>query len=167
METLLKKTMKLHWVLIQPPKYSNYRGQQQRQGFWTLLDKKILDPLQDIIIESIRITLVFYMKNSYSFENIKSWQLEINQYAKEKIILILIANKSDLMQKSKQIESQYIETSALNGKKIEESLQLLSQSILKLIQENQIDLTNKNCGVLLRNKAETLIQIIIQDICKY
>ncbi|CAK72546.1 unnamed protein product (macronuclear) [Paramecium tetraurelia] len=126
---------------------------------------------------AIGIMLVFDMKNRESFENIKSWQQEINQYANEKIKIILIANKSDLMNKrevtteegqqlAKKIGSQYIETSALNGKNIEETLQLLSQSILKLISENQIDLTNKNCGVLLPNKTETPNEAITQDKCQ-
>jgi small GTP-binding protein len=101
--------------------------------------------------------LVFDVTNKQSFENIKEWKNSVEIYSNIKPIFLLFGNKCDLenMRKVKKEEGElfasengmeYIETSAKNGKNINES-------IIKTIK-NVYDLIN--CGNLYMNEKKNI-----------
>lgn len=45
---------------------------------------------------SVGIFLVYDISNRRSFENLKSWLDEINQYTNDQVSILLVGNKSDL-----------------------------------------------------------------------
>lgn len=76
------------------------------------------------------VLLIYDITNQNSFDNIKKWYNEINKYAPNDIKIMLIGNKSDLINDrkiaieegsmlSRDIKSLFIETSALNNTNID------------------------------------------------
>ena len=89
------------------------------------------------------VMLVFDVTDDNSFEKIKDWMEDINSnISKNEISIILIGNKCDLVEErvideeraknlASELDIKYYETSALNGKGIEEAFEGLVKLILK------------------------------------
>ncbi|CAD8145822.1 unnamed protein product [Paramecium pentaurelia] len=102
MEALLKKTMNHQniQIIVENNKGKDFGHCWIRK--FQIHNKILLQRINNLVkYRANGITLVFYMKNRNSFENIKSCQLEINQYANKKI-------KSDLMQKKETIQGKQL-----------------------------------------------------------
>ena len=93
------------------------------------------------------IIIVFDLTDRSSFKNLNDWLHEIDRYARDKVKLLLIGNKSDLIDKRKvsfeeaskyaeQMGFEYIETSAKNNTNIDNVFISMSQNIIKDIPLN-------------------------------
>ncbi|KAM3138701.1 hypothetical protein pb186bvf_009265 [Paramecium bursaria] len=114
---------------------------------------------------AIGILLVYDIGCRKSFESIQRWHQMVIQYANPKISIALIANKADLEDKqveqfeaqqlAQQLNAVYIETSALSGQNIEFVFTKLCKQIIQLVNNKEIDLTNKNNGVQVITRQKT------------
>ena len=96
---------------------------------------------------------VYDITKKKSFDNINNWVLNMQNWADETTISkILIGNKSDLeserqvnteegIEKAKTLDMAFIETSALNGKNIDEAFIRLINDVYR---NNRIESKNKN-----------------------
>ncbi|CAD8169418.1 unnamed protein product [Paramecium octaurelia] len=85
------------------------------------------------------IILVYAVNNLESFQNIQNWMNQIRQNASESVIILLVANKSDLNDRAVQYEQgknladsygiKFFETSAKEGINIIDSFQCISKQI--------------------------------------
>jgi len=93
--------------------------------------------------------LVFDVTNEISFLNLRNWigEIKSNAYS-ENVDMILVGNKCDLekeriITKSRAIEFaqqcqiDYIETSALENLNVAESIELLLDSVINHLEENE------------------------------
>jgi Ras-related protein Rab-27A len=93
--------------------------------------------------------LVFDVTNETSFLNVRNWigEIQSNAYS-ENVDMILVGNKCDLekeriITKSRAIEFaqqcqiDYIETSALENLNVAESIELLLDSVINHLEENE------------------------------
>jgi len=86
--------------------------------------------------------LVFDLTRLSSFTNLDNWVKELNEYVKDKIPLIIIGNKLDLISTravktleakgfAEKLEAPYLETSAKTGLGVNESFTTISKIIFK------------------------------------
>jgi len=85
--------------------------------------------------------VVFDITKNSSFENVDKWVSQLRQFAGKEVVIVLVGNKSDLrnlraVTKEEALEKasalgnlDYIETSALNNSHINETFNLLVNSI--------------------------------------
>ncbi len=90
------------------------------------------------------VVLIFDLTNHKSFESIANWYQDLrknNLQFKESLIGIILGNKEDLTNKrqinseealklAKELNLEYVETSALTGKNVEESLFKLAKNLI-------------------------------------
>ena len=103
--------------------------------------------------DSNGILIVFDLTNEKSFEDLDSWIVDINNIVDEKVPKILIGNKSDLPEKKISFEqaSKYAEehkmryhiVSAKNGINIDLLFDMIGNECIKVIQERQKELEEK------------------------
>ncbi|UJR31590.1 hypothetical protein I4U23_019076 [Adineta vaga] len=93
--------------------------------------------------------LVFDLTNETSFINVRNWigEIQTNAYS-ENVDMILVGNKSDLenqriitkaraLEFASQNNVDYIETSAINNINVGESVELLLDSVIDRLEQNQ------------------------------
>ncbi|CAD8142994.1 unnamed protein product (macronuclear) [Paramecium tetraurelia] len=113
---------------------------------------------------SIGAILVYDVTRRETFENATIWVNEIKKYGNDNIVIILVANKTDLSdirkvsedeakEMAKQNGLEYIEVCAKQNYKVDEAFQIITEKIYKKIELNQIDLSNEKCGVKLGSKG--------------
>jgi len=96
------------------------------------------------------IMVVYDITDRDSFDNIKSWMHEIEKYAQENVIRVLVGNKNDLGDKrkvsveegealAKQYGILFFETSAKNANNID----MTFQAVAKLIMEKQASMPSR------------------------
>lgn len=56
----------------------------------------MIQPFYEIFIRSIGVLIIFDITNEESFNSIKSWIAEVENYANEHIRMILVGNKVDI-----------------------------------------------------------------------
>jgi Ras-related protein Rab-27B len=93
--------------------------------------------------------LVFDVTKETSFLNVRNWISEIQSNAySENVDMILVGNKCDLkneriitkvraMEFAQQSQIDYIETSALENVNVAESIELLLDSVMNHLEENE------------------------------
>ena len=106
------------------------------------------------------IIIVYDITCKESFKNIKNWLHQINQYANEKVLKIIVGNKSDLQDKrvveKKEVEEfckenniYHIETSAKNSNNIKDIFLYLCEKLKK----KTIEPNNNNIKILSGSKV--------------
>lgn len=106
------------------------------------------------------IIIVYDITCKESFKNIKNWLHQINQYANEKVLKIIVGNKSDLQDKrvveKKEVEEfckenniYHIETSAKNSNNIKDIFLYLCEKLRK----KTIEPNNNNIKILSGSKV--------------
>ncbi|CAD8193323.1 unnamed protein product [Paramecium pentaurelia] len=106
------------------------------------------------------IILVYAVNNLESFQNIQNWMNQIKQNASESVIILLVANKSDLNDRAVQYEQgknladsygiKFFETSAKEGINIIETFQCISKQIKDImsleekVQNIKLEQTSQN-----------------------
>ncbi|MEE9377759.1 MAG: Rab family GTPase [Candidatus Lokiarchaeia archaeon] len=97
------------------------------------------------------VILIFDLTNLKSFESISNWYNDIHKNVKilkEELIGFILGNKEDLINErkvpsenakkiAKKFNLEYIETSALTGKNVEESFYKLAEALIKFKQKNK------------------------------
>ncbi|KAM3128247.1 hypothetical protein pb186bvf_019666 [Paramecium bursaria] len=94
--------------------------------------------------------MIYDITDSTSFQSIKRWQDEVQQHAKENIVLMLVGNKCDLEQNRKVTKKEsiefaqankmgFLETSAKTGQNIDFAFQQLAEELLRNIDVKQED----------------------------
>jgi len=96
------------------------------------------------------IVIVYDCCDRDSFNNVQSWVEEVNKYANANTSMVLVANKSDAssderkvsaeegLQKARQLNMAFLETSAKTGDGVEEAFNLMSTELIKVrVQEQQ------------------------------
>ncbi|CAD8090458.1 unnamed protein product [Paramecium primaurelia] len=106
------------------------------------------------------IILVYAVNNLESFQNIQNWMNQIKQNASESVIILLVANKSDLNDRAVQYEQgknladsygiKFFETSAKEGINIIDTFQCISKQIKDImsleekVQNIKLESTSQN-----------------------
>ena len=84
--------------------------------------------------------IVFDKSNPKSFVHIDSWLSEVNRYAHESCVKILVGNKCDLpsnieqntaQMKATQLGMSYIETSAKNAFQVDDAFMQLAKEVIQ------------------------------------
>ncbi|CAD8208584.1 unnamed protein product [Paramecium pentaurelia] len=101
--------------------------------------------------------LVFDFSRRSTFEDIKKWLKEIKTYSCDKIELVLVGNKSDILKKDITIEEveeyaqqeklEFYETSAKTGKNVDVVFESVANKILRKIETKQINLDDQMLGI--------------------
>ena len=121
---------------------------------------------------SVCALVVYDITKRSTFENVSSWIEDCRNQSPKTINLILIGNKSDLEEQrevtydeGKELADQngiyFYETSAKNGKNVEEVFFNSADEIARKIDENFYDLENEACGIRtgINNKKNDIHQI--------
>lgn len=113
---------------------------------WDIAGQSKFELMRRHFYEGLKaVILIFDLTNRKSFENIKKWYKDIKKNVKpSKKILVgfILGNKEDLASErniiseealkiAKELNLEYIETSALTGKNIEECFYKLAKSLIK------------------------------------
>ena len=118
------------------------------------------------------ILLVYDISNRKSFENINDWKEEIKNYAPEKCVVFLVANKSDLIEKrevstqegkdkANELGYSFNEVSAKYGDNIFLLFENISEEMIKQLKKDESVLNNDNKSIKflkpleITNKRET------------
>jgi len=119
--------------------------------------------------ESVGALLVYDITNRESFENLKVW-LQAAREANEKLLILLIGNKSDLKAERKvSIEEGkefaktngmiFLEASSKTGVNVDAIFIKLSDLVLKLIEQGKLDpTTNEAIGIKLGARGSEPIE---------
>ena len=94
------------------------------------------------------IMVVYDVTDRESFEGVKGWIGEIEKFAQENVIKILVGNKSDMTDKrqvsfqegqdlANQLRVKYIETSAKSADNIDNSFQEISKDVIARLKANK------------------------------
>lgn len=92
------------------------------------------------------ILIVYDTTNRESFEHLDSWLSEVNKYASDKMVKVIVGNKSDKqedrvvsteegMQKAESLGLSFIETSAKDATHIEEAFALISRQLVRIREQ--------------------------------
>lgn len=103
------------------------------------------------------VILVYDVTNRSSFDRISDWYNEIKNNAPEDVVVILVANKTDLLDKREvsneegkevagRVGVEYIEVSAKSGDNIYLLFEKLSMSLMDSIENKSDLIVNKNEG---------------------
>ncbi|CAD8114783.1 unnamed protein product [Paramecium sonneborni] len=93
------------------------------------------------------IIIVYDITDRESFDSVKMWMSEIDKYAQEDVIRMLVGNKCDMEDKravsyeegealAKQLKLQFIETSAKLSTNIEQSFLTIAKNVLEKSQNS-------------------------------
>ncbi|CAD8147363.1 unnamed protein product (macronuclear) [Paramecium tetraurelia] len=93
------------------------------------------------------IIIVYDITDRESFDSVKMWMSEIDKYAQEDVIRMLVGNKCDMDDKravsyeegealAKQLKLQFIETSAKLSTNIEQSFLTIAKNVLEKSQNS-------------------------------
>lgn len=112
--------------------------------------------------------LVFDITRRSSFESVTSWLNDLRQIAEEGIVVILVGNKTDMADKTTNIEGAnkravtrqeaeewckregvtiYVETSAKSGEGVERAFLEVAERIYQNIEAGRYDLNDRRSGV--------------------
>ena len=97
------------------------------------------------------IIILYDITEKSSFENIKFWLVEIDKFAKQGVLKILVGNKKDLEEK-RQVSTEEAESLAVqNGIKFIEvsaknniNIEILFQDIVKTLMQRHLNAINEN-----------------------
>jgi Ras-related protein Rab-1A len=92
------------------------------------------------------IIIVYDTTNRESFEHLDSWIAEVNKYASDKMVKVIVGNKSDKegdrvvttdegMKKAESLGLSFIETSAKDSTHIEEAFALISRQLVRIREQ--------------------------------
>ena len=92
------------------------------------------------------ILIVYDTTNRESFEHLDSWLSEVNKYASDKMVKVIVGNKSDKledrvvtteegMKKAESLGLSFIETSAKDATHIEEAFSLISRQLVRIREQ--------------------------------
>ena len=92
------------------------------------------------------IIIVYDTTNRESFEHLDSWIAEVNKYASDKMVKVIVGNKSDKeadrvvtadegMKKAESLGLSFIETSAKDSTHIEEAFALISRQLVRIKEQ--------------------------------
>eukprot|EP00826_Nyctotherus_ovalis_P037069 TRINITY_DN3355_c0_g1_i1.p2 TRINITY_DN3355_c0_g1~~TRINITY_DN3355_c0_g1_i1.p2 ORF type:complete len:191 (-),score=49.28 TRINITY_DN3355_c0_g1_i1:186-758(-) len=102
--------------------------------------------------------LVFDMTRPETFKNVKTWLQEVHENSNSGISLMLVGNKSDMVEERKvsyedamsfaqENDLLYIETSAKAGSNVPQAFETLAEAIYRKVDEGLIDVTQESSGV--------------------
>jgi len=115
--------------------------------------------------------IVFDITRRYTFDNIKKWLIECEQYSGTYINILLVGNKSDLVARqevgseealefAKKNSIEYIETSARTGLNVDNIFIHITSDILKKIKSKQIDI---NYAIGIKTGSELITPLLLSD----
>mmetsp|Transcript_20126 Transcript_20126/g.29936 ORF Transcript_20126/g.29936 Transcript_20126/m.29936 type:complete len:208 (-) Transcript_20126:96-719(-) len=92
------------------------------------------------------VLIVFDISDKGSFENIKDWLQEVNQYGEKDVVKVLVGNKTDLNSKrvvetelaqqlAKDLQLTYLETSAKNDEGVDQLFNHLTELMISQDQQ--------------------------------
>ena len=92
------------------------------------------------------VLVVYDVTDRESFTNVKTWLAEIDRFASEGVVKLLVGNKSDLVNKkvvdskvaqefANQLNIKFLETSAKNSDNVERAFLTMAAEILEKSQE--------------------------------
>ena len=98
--------------------------------------------------------LIFDLTRPKTFQNIKKWYEDIKLYIKEELHGFILGNKSDLIDQrklfkdeililAKELNLEYIETSALTGKNVDEAFYKLGELLSNYLEEKKTRLLDE------------------------
>mmetsp|Transcript_10443 Transcript_10443/g.11342 ORF Transcript_10443/g.11342 Transcript_10443/m.11342 type:complete len:201 (+) Transcript_10443:49-651(+) len=96
------------------------------------------------------IVLVYDSTNAESFEHINDWIKEVNRFASETTVKLLIANKSDMVEDrqvdpqtgrefAEKLGMQFLETSAKTGEGVDSAFLTVSKELIKIKDAQEKD----------------------------
>ena len=102
---------------------------------------------KNLFLKTQGIVIIFDISNETSFINLKSWMNDIKEECSADIPMILVGNKSDLVDKrvidkerameyAKNENLEYIETSSKTGENINKALSLIIEKIYRRADSN-------------------------------
>jgi Ras-related protein Rab-1A len=102
--------------------------------------------------------LVYDVANRDSFENVKSWMLEVDRFASSDIKRILIGNKTDLahsrqvsfeegQQFAKHHDISFIETSARTAENVEQAFLTVTKELMTMTSSGQDKVSNNTIEI--------------------
>ena len=108
--------------------------------------------------ESAVALIVYDITNENSFQNVKNWITDCQNYAPSSVLIFLIGNKSDLEEKreipkergenlANEYNMTFFETSAFNGNGIKEAFQKCIETIDNRIKEGFYNLDSDKNGI--------------------
>ena len=114
------------------------------------------------------IIIVYDVTNKESFDNVRQWMQEIEKFAADSVIKLLVGNKCDLEEKrevafdegqelAKQFNVPFLEVSAKNSTNIEETFTKMAGDIQKSFQskkKEKKELDRKGGSTLLKPSSE-------------
>jgi Ras-related protein Rab-11A len=113
-----------------------------------------------VLLGIIRLNPKFYLSDitrPSSFQNVDHWLKELKDHADEKIVMMLVGNKSDLAESSRAVPTEeggafaednkmlFFETSALDASNVDASFQTVFSKIYEIMPKkiaNQMDGAN-------------------------
>lgn len=98
------------------------------------------------------------MTRPETFKNVKTWLQEVHENSNSGISLMLVGNKSDMVEERKvsyedamnfaqENDLLYIETSAKSGSNVSQAFETLAEAIHRKVDEGLIDVTQESSGV--------------------
>eukprot|EP00826_Nyctotherus_ovalis_P037070 TRINITY_DN3355_c0_g1_i2.p2 TRINITY_DN3355_c0_g1~~TRINITY_DN3355_c0_g1_i2.p2 ORF type:complete len:130 (-),score=32.04 TRINITY_DN3355_c0_g1_i2:186-575(-) len=98
------------------------------------------------------------MTRPETFKNVKTWLQEVHENSNSGISLMLVGNKSDMVEERKvsyedamsfaqENDLLYIETSAKAGSNVPQAFETLAEAIYRKVDEGLIDVTQESSGV--------------------
>lgn len=101
------------------------------------------------------IIIVFDLTEKDSFDHLKGWMADVDRYAKEGVMKVLVGNKNDLTNKrqvsyddakefAKKYGIEYIETSAKDSSNIEDLFISTTKSFISNVYNNPLKKSNAN-----------------------
>ena len=96
------------------------------------------------------IIIVYDTTNRESFEHLDSWIAEVNKYASDKMVKVIVGNKSDKasdrlvtteegMKKAESLGLSFIETSAKDATHIEDAFVLISRQLVRIREQAALE----------------------------
>lgn len=109
--------------------------------------------------------LIYDISNRNSFSHVSSWLADARAHTNSNIILLLVGNKSDLVDEREVSYEEgetyakennlfaFLETSALNGENVDEIFRMTAFKVYENIRNNVINVADADCGVQLHAAA--------------
>lgn len=112
------------------------------------------------------VLLVYDITRRASFEHVATWLEECRQYGGDKMVGLLVGNKTDRDQArmvsydegekfAKENDLFFIETSAKTNTNVDEAFVITARAVLDKIAAGEIDVNDDACGVKPSGKAAT------------
>jgi small GTP-binding protein len=125
-------------------KAHDYEGRTVLVQIWDTAGHERFRSMTPLYFRGARVVLiVFALNDTSSFDEVVDWSNTVNDHVPD-VAKILVGNKLDLPgrtvtveaaeEKAKEIEAQYVETSAMDGTGINHMFDLIAQNVLRMAE---------------------------------